>query len=59
MSVYRAANSSTSSRLAEGTGEGGLDTTTADDQRPDTDLLQGPQDEGEGNSQAEIDALFD
>ena len=45
--------------ISEGTGEGGLDATTADDQRPDTDLLHGPQDEGEGISQAEIDALFD
>lgn len=45
--------------ISEGTGEGGLDATTAGDQRPDTDLLHGPQDEGEGISQDEIDKLFD
>ena len=47
--------------IAEGTGEGGLDATTtaADDQRPGTELLHGPQDEGEGISQDEIDKLFD
>ncbi|MCH8237024.1 MAG: protein phosphatase CheZ [Proteobacteria bacterium] len=45
--------------ISEGTGRGGLDTTTADDERPDTDLLHGPQDEGKGISQDEIDALFD
>lgn len=45
--------------ISKGTGKGGLDATTADDERPDTDLLHGPQDEGKGISQDEIDALFD
>ena len=47
--------------IAEGTGEGGLDATTtaADDHSPGTDLLHGPQDEGEGISQDEIAKLFD
>ncbi|MDA0305351.1 MAG: hypothetical protein O3B76_03585 [Proteobacteria bacterium] len=45
--------------IAEGTGAGGLSAVTDDDQRPDTDLLHGPQDEGEGISQADIDSLFD
>jgi len=45
--------------ITEGTGDGGLDTVAADDERPDQDLLHGPQDEGEGISQADIDAMFD
>ncbi|NQU59873.1 MAG: protein phosphatase CheZ [Rhodospirillales bacterium] len=45
--------------ITEGTGDGGLNTVAADDARPDQDLLHGPQDEGEGISQADIDAMFD
>jgi len=45
--------------ITEGTGVGGLSAVTNDDARPDTDLLHGPQDEGEGISQADIDSLFD
>ncbi len=45
--------------INEGTGEGGLDAVADDDKRPDKDLLHGPQDEGKGVSQAEIDAMFD
>lgn len=45
--------------ITEGTGTGGLSSVTKDDERPDTDLLHGPQDEGEGISQDDIDALFD
>ena len=45
--------------ISQGTGEGGLHMFTHDDKRPDTDLLHGPQGEGEGISQAEIDAMFD
>jgi chemotaxis regulatin CheY-phosphate phosphatase CheZ len=45
--------------ISQGTGEGGLHAFAPDDKRPDTDLLHGPQDEGEGISQAEIDAMFD
>ncbi len=45
--------------ISQGTGEGGLHAFAPDDERPDTDLLHGPQDEGEGISQAEIDAMFD
>ncbi len=47
--------------IAEGTGAGGLDVTDSGDERPDRDLLHGPQDEGAGGtiSQADIDAMFD
>jgi chemotaxis regulatin CheY-phosphate phosphatase CheZ len=45
--------------ISQGTGEGGLHAFAPDDKRPDTDLLHGPLDEGEGMSQAEIDAMFD
>ncbi len=45
--------------ITEGTGSGGLSAVASDDERPDTDLLHGPQDEGQGISQADIDALFD
>jgi len=45
--------------ITEGTGTGGLSAVASDDERPDTDLLHGPQDEGQGISQADIDALFD
>jgi len=45
--------------ISQGTGEGGLHAFAPDDKRPDTDLLHGPQNEGEGISQAEIDAMFD
>ena len=47
--------------IAEGTGAGGLDVTDSGDERPDQDLLHGPQDEGAGGSisQADIDAMFD
>ncbi len=45
--------------ISQGTGEGGLHAFAPDDKRPDTNLLHGPLDEGEGMSQAEIDALFD
>jgi len=45
--------------IARGTGEGGLHAFASDDERPDTNLLHGPQDEGEGISQADIDAMFD
>ena len=47
--------------ITEGTGTGGLDVTDSGDERPDQDLLHGPQDEGAGGtiSQAEIDAMFD
>ena len=45
--------------IAQGTGEGGLHVSAPGDKRPDNDLLHGPQDEGEGISQAEIDAMFD
>ncbi len=45
--------------ISQGTGEGGLHAFAPDDKRPDTDLLHGPQDEGEGISQADIDAMFD
>jgi len=45
--------------ISKGTGEGGLHAFASGDQRPDTDLLHGPQDEGEGISQADIDAMFD
>ena len=47
--------------ITEGTGAGGLDVTDSGDERPDLDLLHGPQDEGAGGSisQADIDAMFD
>ncbi len=45
--------------ITQGTGEGGLHPFAPDDKRPDTDLLHGPLDEGEGMSQAEINAMFD
>lgn len=45
--------------ISAATGEGGLLAYTADDERPDKKMLHGPQDEGEGISQAEIDAMFD
>lgn len=47
--------------IAEGTGAGGLDVTDSGDDRPDQDLLHGPQDEGASGiiSQADIDAMFD
>ena len=45
--------------ISQGTGEGGLHAFAPDDERPDTALLHGPQDEGEGISQADIDAMFD
>lgn len=45
--------------ISRGTAEGGLHAFADDDERPDTDLLHGPQNEGEGISQAEIDAMFD
>ncbi len=45
--------------ITQGTGEGGLHAFAPDDKRPDTELLHGPQDEGEGISQADIDAMFD
>ena len=47
--------------ITEGTGAGGLDVTDSGDERPDQDLLHGPQDEGAGGtiSQADIDAMFD
>ncbi len=45
--------------IAQGTGEGGLHVSAPDDKRLDSDLLHGPQDEGEGISQADIDAMFD
>jgi len=45
--------------ITEGTGTGGLSAVAGDDERPDTDLLHGPQDEGQGVSQADIDAMFD
>ncbi len=45
--------------ITRGTGEGGLHAFAPDDKRPDTDLLHGPQDEGKGISQADIDAMFD
>ena len=45
--------------ISQGTGEGGLHAFAPDDKRPDTDLLHGPQDKGEGISQAAIDAMFD
>lgn len=45
--------------ITEATGEGGLHAFAPDDERPDTELLHGPQNEGEGISQADIDAMFD
>ena len=47
--------------IAEGTGAGGLDVTDSGDERPDKDLLHGPQDEDASGSisQADIDAMFD
>ncbi len=45
--------------VTEATGEGGLHAFAPDDKRPDTELLHGPQNEGEGISQADIDAMFD
>ena len=45
--------------ITQGTGEGGLHVSAPGDKRPDNDLLHGPQDEGEGISQAEVDAMFD
>ncbi len=47
--------------IAKGTGAGGLDVTDSGDERPDKDLLHGPQDEGADGSisQADIDAMFD
>ncbi len=45
--------------ITQGTGEGGLHVSAPGNKRPDNDLLHGPQDEGEGISQDEIDAMFD
>lgn len=41
-----------------GTGSADLKATREDDARPDKDLLNGPQSEGEGISQDDIDAMF-
>ncbi len=45
-------------KIDEGTGSSELVATRADDDRPDKDLLNGPQNEGEGISQNDIDAMF-
>lgn len=45
--------------IENGTGEGGLSPVTVDDERPDAELLHGPQNDGEGMSQDDIDSLFD
>lgn len=45
-------------KIEEGTGSSELKATREDDERPDKDLLNGPQSEGEGISQDDIDAMF-
>jgi len=44
--------------IADGTGSSSLVATRAGDERPDQDLLNGPQKDGEGISQDDIDAMF-
>lgn len=44
--------------IVEGTGEANLMVNAPDDQRPDKDLLNGPQADGAAASQDDIDALF-
>ena len=45
-------------KIEEGTGKSELSAVREDDKRPDADLLNGPQSEGEGISQDDIDAMF-
>ncbi len=45
-------------KIEEGTGSSELVSVRPDDDRPDKDLLNGPQKEGEGISQNDIDAMF-
>ena len=45
-------------KIKEGTGSADLVSVRKDDDRPDKDLLNGPQNEGEGISQNDIDAMF-
>lgn len=45
-------------KIEEGTGKSELSAVREDDKRPDADLLNGPQAEGEGISQDDIDAMF-